>query len=402
MMPGPSGARRYVIVGNSAAGLAALRAIRALDDAGQVTLVAAEARPAYSRVLLTPFIAGRLPEEALYLADAGEYRRLRAELLSGVAAAALDVSRREVMLDDGRVLPYDALLLATGACAAFPRGTPVGLTGIQGLRTLEDARAIREAVARRRRVAVIGAGPVGLKLTCALCEAGAPPDVVVASSHILSQVADGEAAAIVQAHLGRYGVRFHLDAAVQELVEGADGLEALGLTDGSGLPCGLAVYCKGAEPAVALAAGQVETGVGVRVDDAMRTSAEGVYTAGDVAEVWDVVACRRRVGAIWPHAVAQGRVAGTNMAGGDARFRGGLQRNAADVLGLPFVSMGHVRVRYGDGCDAVVERTGRRYRKLVLREGRLVGAVLVGDVSEAGRLQAAIRKDEARACEVQA
>jgi len=72
------------------------------------------------------------------------------------------------------------------------------------------------------------------------------------------------------------------------------------------------------------------------------------------------------------------------------------------VLGLPFVSMGQVRVRYGDGCDAVVERTGRRYRKLVLREGRLVGAVLVGDVSEAGRLQAAIRKDEARACEVQA
>jgi len=69
---------------------------------------------------------------------------------------------------------------------------------------------------------------------------------------------------------------------------------------------------------------------------------------------------------------------------------------------LPFVSMGQVRVRHEDGCDAVVERTGRRYRKLVLREGRLVGAVLVGDVSEAGRLQAAIRKDEVRACEVQA
>lgn len=399
-MPGPSGIRRYVIVGNSAAGLAALRAIRTLDDNGHVTVVSAEPRPVYSRVLLTPFIAGRLPEKALYLADAGEYRKLRAKLLSGVTAAALDASRREVVLDDGRVLSYDALLIATGACAAFPRGTPVGLSGIQGLRTLEDARAIREAVARRRKVVVVGAGPVGLKLTCALCEAGASPDVVVTSSHILSQVADAEAAAIVQAHLGRHGVRFRLDAAVQEVVEGPNGLEALGLTDGSRLQCGLAVYCKGAEPAVALAEGQVETGVGVRVDHAMRTSAEGVYAAGDVAEVWDVVARCRRVGAIWPHAVAQGRVAGSNMAGGDVRFRGGLQRNAADVLGLPLVSMGQVKVRHEDGCEAVVERTGHRYRKLVFREGRLVGAVLVGNVGEAGRLQAAIRKDEARACEV--
>ncbi len=387
--------KEYVVIGNSVAGLSAVRAIRAIDREGSITVVSEERHLPYSRVLLTHYVAGKLRTDDLFLIQEAFYQKMRVRLLRGVRAVRVVPGERGVELDDGRWLRYDAVLVATGARPYFPAVFARGPEGVLGLRTLEDAVRIREAALSGSQIAIVGGGPVGIKLACALQEAGLSPTLLVSSPHILSQVADQEAAAIIERHLARAGVRVRCGVNVEELVAGRRGLQALMLSDGSVLACDMVVVCKGVRPQVELVAGRVRVRRGVVVDAGMRTSAPGVFAAGDVVEVRDLITGEERPSAIWPHAAAQGRVAGTNMAGGRVAFPGALQRNALEVLGLPVVAMGVTRVPADPAWECVITRSKVAYRKLVLKRGRLVGAVLVGDVEGAGIIQAAIRRGDA-------
>ncbi len=394
----------YVVVGVSAAGLSALRAIRELDPHGDVTVVDEETRPAYSRVLLTHYIAGRVGERDLFLVEEEFYRRCGVRALLGVRATGLDPDGRQVHLADGRVLGYDRLLVATGARAVVPAWSPpggagdrggggeTGETGVTGLRTREDAVRIRKAALAGRPVLIVGGGPVGVKLACALRELGVIPTLLVGSPRILSQVADREASLILERHLARCGVRVRCGVEVREVARGPHGTEGVVLSDGSVLPGRLVVVCKGVEPRTELVGGHVAVRRGVLVSGAMRTSVPDIYAAGDVAECPDIWGEGTRVSAIWPHASRQGRVAGTNMAGGRDLFDGVLPRNAMDVLGTPFVSMGVLDAPAEGGWRSVSRRRGDSYLRLVIRGDSVVGAVLVGCVRLAGPIQAAIRR----------
>lgn len=380
----------YVVVGSSAAGLSAIRAIRKLDPCGNITVVDEESRPAYSRVLLTHYIAGRVAERDLFLVEEAFYRSYGVRTLLGVRAAGLDPGRRHLYLADGRVLDYDSLLVATGARAVVPSWSRTG--GVTGLRTREDAVRIRNAALAGRRVVIVGGGPVGVKLACALLELGVTPTLLASSPRILSQVADREASLMLEQHLLRHGMRVRCGAEVREVAAGPRGTEGVVLSDGSTVPCQLLVVCKGVEPRTELVAGHLAVRRGVLVDNGMRTSVPGVYAAGDVAESPDIWGEGTRVSAIWPHAVKQGKVAGTNMAGGRDLFPGVLPRNAMDVLGMPFVSMGLLHVPAAAGWRSVSRRRGNSYLRLVIRGESVVGAVLLGCPQLAGPIQAAIRK----------
>lgn len=380
----------YVVVGSSAAGLSAIRAIRKLDPCGNITVVDEESRPAYSRVLLTHYIAGRVAERDLFLVEEAFYRSYGVRTLLGVRAAGLDPGRRHLYLADGRVLDYDSLLVATGARAVVPSWSRTG--GVTGLRTREDAVRIRNAALAGRRVVIVGGGPVGVKLACALLELGVTPTLLASSPRILSQVADREASLMLEQHLLRHGMRVRCGAEVREVAAGPRGTEGVVLSDGSTVPCRLLVVCKGVEPRTELVAGHLAVRRGVLVDNGMRTSVPGVYAAGDVAESPDIWGEGTRVSAIWPHAVKQGKVAGTNMAGGRDLFPGVLPRNAMDVLGMPFVSMGLLHVPAAAGWRSVSRRRGNSYLRLVIRGESVVGAVLLGCPQLAGPIQAAIRK----------
>jgi len=386
--------RRYVVVGNSAAGVSAIRSIRAYDGSGPITLVSEEPHPFYSRVLLTHYVAGRVPRERLFLVGEGFYRVHGVEVLLGVRAVGLDVYGRRLELSDGRVIPYDVLLVATGARPVLARPFSPAREGVMGLRFLGDAERLRRATAAGARVAVVGGGPAGIKLACALREAGGNPTLLVSSPHILSQVADDEAALLLESRLAAHGLRVRCGVEVREVAGGPHGVEGLVLSDGTCVACDLVVVCKGVEPRAELLAGKAEVRRGVVVDDRMRTSLPEVYAAGDVVECTDVAWGQGRVGAIWPHAVAQGKVAGANMAGVHLLFRGALARNSLDVFGLPFVSMGVTRVPPEPGWGSQVLRDGDAYLKLVFRGGRIVGAVLVGCAGLAGVIQAAIRRGD--------
>ena len=199
---------------SGAAGWSAVRALREVDRESRLTVVSEEPLGTYLRVLLTEYVAGRRGEAELMLADARAYQALGAGLVAGSQVVAVDVWGQRAMLADGQELRYDGLLLATGAKPATLATTPLNDVDIIGLRTLQDARRIRSTVLSGGRVVVVGGGPVGVKLTIALIEASARPVLVVSSGQILSQIADAEAACLVQNHLARAGADIRLGSGI--------------------------------------------------------------------------------------------------------------------------------------------------------------------------------------------
>ncbi|HSW10268.1 MAG TPA: FAD-dependent oxidoreductase [Bacillota bacterium] len=382
---------RYLIVGLNVAGIAAMKAIRELDRAGRIVAVSGESHLPYSRVLLPRYLAGGAVREEMSLEPADFYRAEGTRVIWGRRVVALDHERREAALDDGTTIDFDRALIAAGGSPIIP-GHLAG-PGVTGLRTLEDAVLIRERASAGTRVCIGGAGPVGVKTACALAELGVRPALIVASGRILSQIADPEAASLAQRRLELHGVEVRLGTDISRALRGRAGLEALQLSDGTAVPCGLLVLCKGVTPNVAGMPSAVHGRSGIAVDGMMATRMSGLYAAGDAAETRDLIDGQTKVTAIFPNAAAQGRIAGKNMAGATAVFDGSLPRNALDLLGLPLISIGLVAAGLDARHAVRATRTAGSYRKLVYRDGLLVGALLVGEVMDAGVLQARIRRN---------
>lgn len=273
------------------------------------------------------------------------------------------------------------------------------LSWIYSLRSYEDALAIGEAAGPARRAVVVGGGPVGLKAALALRKRGLEKVTVVEQrENVLPGQLDLEGSAILTGVLEGQGISFAFGSRVTgfDAPPSRDRMEpwTVHLENGTVLPAGLVVMATGIKPNTALVAeagGAV--GTGVIVNDMMETSLPGVYAAGDVAEVTDSFTGCGVVPGLWNIAFEQGRIAGANMAGKPRRFsRRLLKMNAGNYGGVPVVSLGESAVAEGRGLE--VYKTFRRrdgsYRKLVLKDGRMVGALLVGDVSRAGVYHALI------------
>jgi NAD(P)H-nitrite reductase large subunit len=382
-------ARRIVIVGNSAAGLAAVEAIRRRDDRCPVTLVGEEARPAYSRVMLPYLLSGEREDISLRASD--YYRRMRVEALLGRRAVALEADR--LILDDGARLPFDRLLLATGSRAAVPDIPGVNLPGVFAMKTMADALAVRERLPGVRDVVILGGGLICLLVVRALLKQGRSVSLVVASDRLLSRLLDAGGAAIVHRRLAEAGVQVLTRTDARAIV-GSDGKASAVVTaDGRELPADLVILAKGIRSDVELAqTGGLATARGILVDEYCRTSRADIYAAGDCAEAPDLLTPgKRTIPGNWFEAVGQGEAAGGNMLDAVQPAPGALKMNVMEAVHTPVASIGMLEPPDAEGRALIRERDGI-YRKLVISRDRLVGAVLVGDVTEAGLLAMLIRQ----------
>lgn len=387
--------RRHVIVGCGAAGWSAVQAIRSYDRESAITLVSGEAAPPYARMLLSYWLEGKAGEEAMCPFPAGHFEGLGVEVLSGQRATGLDPLRRLISLADGRQLSYDELLIATGASPSRPSITGLDLPGVFNLWTLDDVRGILATIRQGGEAVIIGAGFIGMQAVDALCKRGMGCTVVEVLPQVLPRILDVEAARLVEIMLRERGARVLTSSRVTEIRRAGRRTKRkeVVLGDGRALPADLVVTATGLRPNVDLArAAGLKTATGILVDDALRTSVPHIYAAGDVAEGRDLSTGRGAVHATWPTAVDQGRTAGLNMAGVAVSYPGSLSMNTVEVLGLPLASAGLFE---GENLEFQKhqEAAGRVYRKLAFRDGRLVGAILVGETGDIGLLQAMIRQE---------
>lgn len=388
---------RYVIIGGSAAAISAVESIRLTDDRSTIELFSDEETPLFSRVLLPYYVAEKLSKPLLNFRAADFFEENSVTPHLGVKVREINAEGKTILADDGSYA-YDRLLIATGGNPIVPPIPGVNKPGVSTLKTMADAERIYNYPARR--AVVIGAGSIGVEACISLCRRGMKVTLLEQLGHVLPTVFDEESAAIIRKRIEDIGVEVVTGEKALEFV-GEDRVENV-ITDNREIPCDLVVLAVGVRPAVELA---VQAGLelgslgGIKVDNLMRTSRPEIYAAGDVAETYDIARGTNFINAIWPCAFEQGHIAGLNMSGTRTPYAGSYRRNSiGNFIGIPAISMGLTQI---DSCAAgsaedeyreIKRKTKETYRKIILRNGKIIGAIFVGQTQKAGLMSVLLEK----------
>ncbi|MBC7131011.1 NAD(P)/FAD-dependent oxidoreductase [Candidatus Bathyarchaeota archaeon] len=382
----------YCIIGNSAAAVGAIEAIRKIDAETPITVISKEPCHVYSRPILPYLLSGKIPEERIYYRGKDFYEKNNVNAMLGKTAIAIDAERKIIKIDDGSEIKYSKLLLATGSTPIIAKVPGVEKHGVSAFTTLEDVSRIKRRISEgASKALIVGAGLIGLKAAESLKLLGLDVTVLV-RSRVLRRIVDETASKIVQDHLAENGVKIITGLTIKEIV-GDTSVEAAVLSDGSRVECDLVIMAAGVKPNVELAkdAG-LAVNNGILVNNRMETNVKDVYAAGDVAEAPHMLYDESRVTLLWPIAYKQGSVAGANMAGGFKEYEGSLDMNSLELFHLPIISVGVTNPT--DETYVTLTRTeGEKvYRKVVLKKDKLVGVILVGEIDRAGIYTGLIRE----------
>ena len=367
--------RRVVVIGAGVAGVTAAEEVRRALPNAELTLIGDEPYAFYNRMGITRLVSESVSIESLYLnrRDWAESRRI--DYRRGLTVTGIDRANREIHLADGQELPYDRVVIATGARPLVPPIDGFGAEGCFVLRTIDDAVQIQQHVRRRRcRTAVIvGAGLLGLEAAYYLAQLEVRVLVLDRGPWPLSRQLDEQAGALLWEMLQDLGIELLPQTEAQRVLadEHVTGVE---LIEGGSIEADLCLVATGTVPNAQLAeeAG-IDVAVGITVDDGMNTSDPHVFAVGDVVDHNG-----RRYG-LWPACVEQAQVAAAKMVGGEAAYAVAAPPARLKVPGIDLLSIGAVDARSGESRTIAVSAYGtRRYRKLVLEDGRLMGAIILG------------------------
>ena len=352
------------------AGATAAEKIKKTDAQGEIKVFSREAEPFYYRPRLPEYLAGEADLKTITLKDAAWYADRKIDLHLGEAVTEVDVKARTVSTDKGAKAQYDELLLATGGHAFVPPVPGSDKNNVFALRTAADARLIAQAAKKTDMAVLMGGGLLGLEAGAALTRMGLKVQVVEMFDRLLPRQMDAAGAAKLQKILEEMGFSFFLGVKAKEIT-GQQAADGAILEDGSRLPGGLVLFSAGVRGNLDLAQKMgLKIDKGLVVDDRMRTSLEGIWAAGDQIEH------QGRLYGIWPASMAQGEVAGVNMAGGRAEYKGTVLSNSLKVVGVDLTSAGDIDA---DGkLDAAIYSGEKTYRKIVLDKGRIKGFIFFG------------------------
>lgn len=385
----------YLIIGGSAAGMAAAQVIRRQDPAGSVTVLSEEPDMPYYRPMIPYVVTGRKKEKDIGLRGNGPYTASGIGIRVDSRVSLVDISRKTVVVNGRDELSYGRLLLATGSSPNIPpeiEGTDT--RGVFALRKLSDARAMAGRAEETGHAVMLGGGLLNLKATFALLEKGLKVTLVVKSPEVLSQLMEPGDAGLIREALDRAGLHIITGRSAKGILSGKSGVTAVALDDGSKMACGMVCIGKGVRPNIDFLSGSgIATDKGIVVDKHTACNKPDTFAAGDVAVTFDPVTGKRIVTGLWTNAVEMGRCAGYNMAGRATAYSGtfGIM-NATQVADMPFVSMGIVHTSNTD-YEVHVHASGSNYRKVVFSPDgkRLVGVLFIGDITGAGMYRYVIR-----------
>ena len=379
---------KYVVIGNSTAGVAACEAIRSVDEKGEVTVISDEPYKPYSHPLITYWLAGKVDDKRMYYKGKDHLRGLGVTEIIRRKAVKIDAGKKSVSLDDGEIIQYDKLLLATGGAPFTPPLQGSDLNGVYTFTKWDDAKKVKKYIGKHKvkHVVVVGGGLIGLKTTEALVELGIKVTVLELADRVLAATFDKKASQVMLNYLRDRGVTILTENTAEEILGENARVSGVALRSGKDLACGMVILAIGVRPDISLTEGTgMATNRGIVVDSHMETSIPDVFAAGDVCEARDSLVDASRTIAIWPLAVRQGRIAGLNMAGDDMEYPGGFPMNSVEIHGLPTISVG-VTDPKEKGYEIIKDYNPEEYtyRKIVLKNGHIAGFIFIGKISRAG------------------
>jgi NAD(P)H-nitrite reductase large subunit len=371
---------KYVIIGNSAAGIGAVEGIRQVDKQGEITIITNEPHHTYSRPLISYLLLGKITD-AKYRDDSF-YTKNNCTLLHGITVTEINAKSKQVVLADDKTVPYEKLLVATGSTAFVPPFE--GLETIKDKYTfmsLDDALQIEKVLDKNKRVLIIGAGLIGLKCAEGILERVSHITVLDLAPRILSSILDDDGAKLVQTYLEGKGITFKLSASVKRFERDTAILE-----DGEKLCFDILVLAVGVRPNTSLLKGIAEIDKGIVIDAQSQTTAADIYAAGDCTQTLDVSSGQSKIMALLPNAYMQGECAGINMAGGEKTFDKAIPMNAIGFLGLHMITAGNY------SGETYSETGNGQYKRLFYSDNRLNGYIMIGNVEKAGIYTSLIRE----------
>lgn len=372
--------QKLIVVGNGMAGIRTVEELLALaPDKYEITVVSSESVAAYNRIMLSPVLSGEKSFEDIITHSLEWYAEKGITLLAGRTVTDIERAKRVVHLDDGQVLVYDRLLLATGSVPFIIPVPGHQHPDVVSFRDIQDVHRMVAATAHKKRVAVIGGGLLGLEAANGLLKQGMEVTVIHDVVHLMNRQLDGEASTMLRDALAVRGMQFRLGAATAEIVASADGahLEKIVFKDGSELPTDMVVMAVGIRPNVGLAKKiGLQVDKAILVNDTMQTFDPCIYAVGE---------CVQHRGALFGLVAPlfdQASVCANHLAEmGIARY---VQRATATTLKVSGVNL----FSAGDFTDTDAESLVLRdpatgvYKRLLVKNDRIIGSVLYGDTND--------------------
>ena len=406
---------KYLIVGNGAAGATAAEEIRARDVHGDITIVSAEPHPMYSRPGLAYIIINEIPPHQVIARKPEWYAKHKIKMVHG-KAVKLDVSARRLHLEHQHVLPYDRLLIATGA-RATPLPYPGGaLDGVVYLDTLDGTKDLIKKMKRAKRAVVVGGGITALEMTEGFVHNKVETHYLVRKDTLWSAVFNAAESKLLDHHMREHGVLIHYNTEVAEVLgDKKQRVTGVKFTSGETQACEVVGAGIGVKSELDwLKDSSLKTERGILVDEHLETNVPGVFAAGDCAQAWDRWTKKHMLDVLWPTAVAQGRVAGANLTGAREAYAKGTPFNACLLFGLHITAMGQLGGGREDDSQIVQHtisrgsselwstrphsyasawtQTGDNSLRLVLDGNRITGALVIGEQSLADPLRELIER----------
>lgn len=392
-VPGSEGVvMRYLIAGAGPAGVVAAETLRTSDPSSEVVLVGGEPEPPYSRMAIPYYLAKKIDESSTHLRHDPRHFEARGIGLIQDRVASVDTDRSRIVLTSGgEVLNYDRLLLATGSQPVSPPITGLDQPGIHHCWTLADARHIARLAAPGTRVVLVGAGFIGCIIMESLLARGVKLSVVEMGDRMVPRMLDAVAGNLLKNWCIDKGVTVRTATRIIGVERAAENLRVQ-VEPGDSLAADLIVIAAGVKPNIGyLSSSRIKTASGVIVDDCLQTSTPGVYAGGDICEGIDWSTRVRAVHAIQPTAAEHGRIAALNMSGRETRYRGSLNMNVLDTMGLISTSYG-LWMGVPDGDEArLLDEPRYRYLKLQFQGDTLVGSVSLGLTEQVGVIRGLIQ-----------
>lgn len=378
---------KYVILGSSAAGINGAKEIRKIDPDGEILLISKD-KIIYSRCIMHHHMSGDRTLEDLRFVEDDFFDRYNIELMGETEVIDLDSEKKIVSLSNKKDISYDKLLIATGSKTFYPPIKNLNRAkNVLGFRNIEDALDIMELAKEKEDIVIVGAGLVGVDAVAGLVNSNKNISLVEMADRLLSIQLDKKASSRYEEAFEEKGVKFHFSVSVQEVnLDEENNIKSLTLSDGQEIPCELLIVAAGVRPNTEFLAGskiELERG-GLVIDSRGGTSDPDIYGAGDVTG-W---------GPIWPVAVKEGIIAGSNMAGVEREMTDFFtSKSTMNFFGIPTMSLG-INEPEDDSYIVEIEKDGMgNYKKIIHKDGKIHGAILQGDLSYAGTLTQLIKEN---------
>ena len=369
--------KKVIIIGNGVAGATAAEVIRKNNKDISISIYSDEPYPFYSRIKLPHFLGDEIKQEDTYIYNADWYKEKGIEFYPGTKIKKIETDKKYIITEKEEKGEYDKLLLATGSTNFVPPIKGREKKGFFTLRIIRDVLSIKEYSLKNKKAVLIGGGLLGLEAARGLRVRGLDVTVVEFFPRLLPRQLDEKGGKVLQRLIEKIGIKVVLNAQSEEVM-GGDKVAGLKLKDGRMVDCDLIIISAGITPRIELAkeAG-ISVNKGIVVNERFETNIKGIYAAGDCAEF------QGRIYGLWTASTEQGTIAGNNIAGVDTIYSGTTPSTTLKIVGIDLTSIGVVNPE-GEGFKELIREDGSNevYKKLVIKDGKIVGAILLGDTKD--------------------